>query len=321
MLASPGSALLKRGVEQAAGRPFLISEWNTTEPNEWIAEGPFLIAAYGMGLQGWAGSFSYAMDHFRNIYNANRPPHIGQYPALARMIYRGDVKEADWMRLQRVDPATFAENPELPEIIEKEWLAAGKVGVLFPSIPSSEQHEITVGDLSDYWDRSAKVIRSSTGQLTWDYGQRLVTLNTAGTQGVVGFVEGKEELKFDDFSVDEMQTPFANVLLGSLEKEPIRSSKRLILSALARCLLTGMQYNEDRSELVGIGEKPYLIEPVQARITLRTAEHAQAITVNILDQQGCRTGKQVPVEQLPSGGYAFRIDGRHRAFWYEIVLQ
>jgi hypothetical protein len=336
MLESPGSALLKRGGEQVAGLPYLVSEWNCTLPNEWFSEGPFLVAAYGLGLQGWGGSFSYAMDHFNSIYSTNTPPHLGQYPALARMLYRGDLKEADWIKLQLVDTATFLDDPVLPDPVDQEWIAVGKVGISFPQIISSEGERDTISQHQHYWDRNARVIRSSTGQLIWDYGQCLITLNTPGTQGFVGFTRGRDRLTFDDFSVENINTPFVNLLLASLEKEPIPTSRRLLLSALARCQRTGMRYSEDGMQLEQVGELPLLIEPVQARIILhrtigtsaeqnesnssRVGTPMSAIIVNILDQQGCRTGRQVSVEQQPDG-YSFRIDGQHQAFWYEIIIQ
>src|SRR5690606_15317203 len=123
MLESPGSGLLKSGLERVEGRPFLLSEWNAIAPNQWLAEGPLLIAAYGIGLQGWAGSFSYALDHFGSIYSAHIPPHLGHYPLLARMIYRGDITEADGAKLLAVDMAKFRSDPTLPEPLAKEWLA------------------------------------------------------------------------------------------------------------------------------------------------------------------------------------------------------
>lgn len=324
MLESPGGALLKRGVEQVESLPYLMSEWNCTPPNEWIAEGPFLIAAYGLGLQGWGGSFSYAIDHFGSIYSTNTPPHLGQYPALARMLYRGDLKEADWVKLQHVDTATFLDHPLFPETVEPQWLAVGKVGVSFSSISDDVSERDATKELQHCWDRNARVIRSSTGQLSWDYGQCLVTLNTPGTQGFVGFAKGRERISFDDFGVDHIRTPFANIMLASLDRKPIRTANRLLLSALARCRRTGMRYSDDGMQLEEAGEFPLLIEPVQARIVLNRsaaseADITKAIKINVLDQQGCRTGRQVQVDQIPAG-YSFRIDGSHRAFWYEIVF-
>lgn len=57
MLAVPGSAMLSAGMQQVADRPFSLSEWIHVLPNEWGVEGPAIIGAYGMGLNGWDVSF------------------------------------------------------------------------------------------------------------------------------------------------------------------------------------------------------------------------------------------------------------------------
>ena len=103
MMKSPGSGLLSAGFQQVEDRPFSFSEWMALVPNEWTAEAGPIIAVYGMGLQGWDGSFSFATDIPRfsrlleserhGVYNATSPLHMGLYPALARMVYRNDVKE------------------------------------------------------------------------------------------------------------------------------------------------------------------------------------------------------------------------------------
>ena len=59
MLAVPGSGTLSTGLQQVANRPFMLSEWIHVRPNEWGVEGPAIIGAYGMGLQGWDVSFMF----------------------------------------------------------------------------------------------------------------------------------------------------------------------------------------------------------------------------------------------------------------------
>ena len=63
--------LLSTGLQAVIDRPFSLSEWMSLVPNEWTAETAPLIAVYGMGLQGWDASFSFATDipRFSNIYS------------------------------------------------------------------------------------------------------------------------------------------------------------------------------------------------------------------------------------------------------------
>ena len=59
----PGGGLLSSGMVQVSDRPYAFSEWATVFPNEWVLESPTIIAAYGMGLQGWDASYQFAIQH------------------------------------------------------------------------------------------------------------------------------------------------------------------------------------------------------------------------------------------------------------------
>ena len=60
MLFDPGSGMLSSGMQQVANRPFLLSEWLSIPPSEWAAADTVIIAAYGLGLQGWDMSYHFA---------------------------------------------------------------------------------------------------------------------------------------------------------------------------------------------------------------------------------------------------------------------
>jgi hypothetical protein len=59
MLAHAGSGTFRSSMQQAMDRPFMLSEWIHCFPNEWGAEGPAIIGAYGFGLQGWDVSYMF----------------------------------------------------------------------------------------------------------------------------------------------------------------------------------------------------------------------------------------------------------------------
>src|SRR5262249_34682066 len=115
------SGYLGSGLQQVADRPFALSEWIHVYPNVHAAEGPALVAAYGMGLQGWGASYEFQSQAGRRVFGdaagtfpwgvweADVPTSLGQFPSLARMVYRGDVKEAEVISARRVSPAELAE--------------------------------------------------------------------------------------------------------------------------------------------------------------------------------------------------------------------
>src|ERR1019366_3234904 len=114
MLRQPGGGYFSSGLQQVADRPFGLSEWIHVYPSLYSAEGPAIVAAYGLGLQGWDASFvfqSHVNAHTFNdrvgwlpwgVWEGDVPAQLGQYPALARMIYRGDVQQGEIISTRRV---------------------------------------------------------------------------------------------------------------------------------------------------------------------------------------------------------------------------
>ncbi|HVF85315.1 MAG TPA: hypothetical protein VM821_04990, partial [Abditibacteriaceae bacterium] len=332
MLSQPGSGLLSTGMQMVKDRPFALSEWIHVTPSEWNAEGPALIAAYGMGLQGWDASYHFAinMPRFANtineprLWNVDTPTQIGLYPAVARMVHRGDVKEGAYVSTRKVHIPGLAQGrvgfeervtqtgdvKSFSGDVPTEALAAGKVAVEFTAKP-----EPTLPiDLSRY--TRGKAITSSTRQLQWDYteaGKGFCTINTPGTKAVVGFAPNRNfALGAVGMRIDN---PFAVVFVTSLEKgRAISASNRLLVTAVARAHNTGMRWSTDRTMVEEVGQAPILMEPVRATVTLgrRTIS-----AVNILDHDGRRTGRTLPVQNG-----RISIDGaRDKTLYYEIVLR
>ena len=189
-----------------------------------------------MGLQGWDASYEFQSQANRRafdetaggfpwgVWEADTPTSLGQFPALARMIYRGDVKRGRSSAVRRVSPTDLAEGRfNFTDKIEQhgdvktfggstppEALAAGRVVVEFTD--KSQPSELP--KMSQY--RKGSVIHSTTGQLAWDVSDKgFFTVNTAGTKAVVGFTDGKEQT-LGDVKI-KLETPFASLFLTALE--------------------------------------------------------------------------------------------------------
>jgi len=167
-------------------------------------------------------------------------------------------------------------------------------------------------DLAKY--TSGDVITAVTGQLAWDAGAGLVEIKTPGTQGFVGFSQGKT-LDLGDLSLNSSAT-YASILVTAAEpKDTIATGKRLLVSAVARIANTGFRYSTlDDKTIVDNGSGPILVEPVQATITLK---NRTVTAVTVLDQDGRTTSATVPV----TAG-AFTIDtGRDKTIYYQVDCQ
>jgi hypothetical protein len=334
MLTHPGSGYFSSGLQQVIDRPFALSEWIHVYPNVYGAEGPAILAAYGMGLQGWDASYEFQSQASRRIFNdiagqfpwgvweADVPTSLGQYPALARMIYRGDVKEGEVISVRRVSPDnlaegrfTFSDSVEQQGDVKSfggsvpaEALVAGRVVVEFTDRSRPSQ----LPDMDRY--RHGSLIRSTTDQLAWDRsGQGFFTVNTAGTKAVVGFAQGKEktlgEVKM------RLDCPFASLFLTALDRDSdLTSGTRALITALARQSNTGFTYFGPDNRVINNGKPPILLEPVKATVAISGRTIAE---VNILDHDGRRTGQSVPVTEG-----RFSIDGvKDKAIYYEVVFR
>lgn len=331
MVNAPGSGLLSTGFQQVSNRPFFISEWMSLIPNEWTVESSPIIAAYGMGLQGWDGSFAFAMDydHFtptiqsgHGVYNVTSPTQLALYPALASMIYRGDIVEGKIIADRKVNIQDL-EKGNLPflEKIEQESdvkklmatvplaaLATGRVVLSF----NEENDNLTLPGYKELIDTINHSIVSSTEQLKWNYGDKgYFTINTNGTQGLVGFAKNKL-IDLKDLQL-KTRNEFAVVLITSLEKsKSLKDAGRILITCIARARNSEMKFNESHTQLLDVGKEPILLEPVEVSVILKMKKGFKLL---LLNHSGIRTGKEVPMKN----GRFFLNGNLYKTIYYELV--
>jgi len=320
MLAKAGSGILSSGMNQVADRPFSMSEWISTRPNEYIAEGPAIIGAYGMGLQGWDVSFAFQngddgrfSDRIgRDEWDATSPLFLGMFPAVARQVLRGDVAQAKIAAPLRVHVPSLRQGKLSVDdrsaaqgdvktattgAVPAEALAVARVAVEF----TDTYQETPSFDLAPYRKDGALV--SSTGQLRWFEGAApasgLFTIDSPATKAVVGFAGGRSFQLGG--AVIAPQTPFAAIYLTALGRDDrdLETAPRILVTAVARAWNSGMRMVDGR--VLVPGKAPIVMEPVKARITL---PGKRTLTVTALDHDGRRTQNTVPTE-----GSSFSIDG------------
>jgi hypothetical protein len=334
MLRTAGSGTLSVGLQQALDRPFMLSEWIHVFPNEWGVEGPAVLGAYGFGLQGWdvsymfqnrdAGAFSDRIG--RDQWDATAPQVLGIFPAVARQVLRGDVKESDLTAplyvhmgslatgklgftdrtIQQYDVKSF-DTDKVPA----RALAVARCGVAF----TDAYRDTPAFDLAPY--EKDGFLTSSTGQLRWKEGTDAdaklggyFTINTPGTKAVVGFAQG-QECRLGEVTIAP-QCPFAAIYVTACERDKdIRTSKKLLVVALARARNTGMRFRETEDSLLDRGRPPILLEPVQATITVSKPSTPK---LHLLDHDGLRTERKVPLQ-----GGSFTLDGARDQTPYYLI--
>lgn len=311
MVSKIGSGLFSSGLQQVSNRPFAFSEWMSLIPNEWTAESAPIIAAYGMGLQGWDASYVFATDfpHYTptihagggGIYNATSPTQLALYPALARMIHRADVKEGETVVNRKVDLSSLLNGATpLNETVKQdfdrkviegsfplEMMAAGKVVLSF----SDENKTEMISDLSSHWKDS--IMHSTTGQLRWsEKGKGFFSINTPATKGFVGFTNN-EMLTLGEVNL-KTDNEFAVVFITSLDKKKgIDAASRILVTTIARAQNTGMKFNSDHSELLERGDAPILLEPVSLQLNI---DRKSKPKITVLDHTGRKTDQVIKAD-------------------------
>jgi len=249
---------------------------------------------------------------------------MGLYPALARLVYRGDVAEGPVMATRNVHIPSltegklgFAERVEqgyddkrFSGTIPPEMLAIGRFPIRF-----TDQFSTTEPiDMSDYWHKDSTVILSATGELQWNYGaKQYVAINTSGTKGIVGFTMN-ESVTLDDWQI-RTETPFAIVLITDVSSQGnLQQADSVLVTTVARARNTGMEYTYagDSTTLTSISEAPLLLEPVKATITI---SQKQAFDVIVLDHDGRPTASNVPFKEG-----RLELDGeKYQTMYYLLV--
>ena len=143
--------ILKLGMERVLGMPYGISEWANVLPNQWRLEAPPIMTFYGQCLNGWDVPIHFALEgtgggfsrFLKWMWPINEPSTLCQYPALAQVIRRGDVREG---------PLVFARTLSEEKIFSARPLkdVAIKVDISGPYEMSSEQG-VNARSLASYY--------------------------------------------------------------------------------------------------------------------------------------------------------------------------
>lgn len=333
MLTRAGAGSLSSGLQQVDDRPFMLSEWIHVFPNEWGVEGPALVGAYGMGLQGW--DVSYLFQNGDNAvfskqlggsaWDVMAPQILGAFPAIARQVLRGDVQESEVVAVRNVHVSSLFQgrlgfDDKIKQGYDDKELDSSAVparalAVARCTIKFTERFEETPSFNLKPFQQDGFIV-SSTKQLRWKEGTGkaggFFTMDTVGTKAVVGFAQD-QTCQLGEVTITP-QSRFAAIYISAPEKDgKIGTSRRLLVTALARSRNTGMKFSVSGDELLDKGKGPVLMEPVKAVLALAGR---RVSSVLLLDHDGRRSEKTVPV----TNGQ-FTLDGaRDQTPYYEVIL-
>ena len=325
MLLAPERALV---TELAyTGHTHTVSEYNLPMPNRFRADGPVVAAAYG-ALGGTDAYFHFATssaawEDTHAKFSIHTPVWMGQSPACALIFRRGYVKPgpvvvheaarlADLFDLK----GTAIEQPQNFDELRKADIPPGataevqRLGAIDPLAYFVGQVTRTVArdpgknvvqDLSPYIDRASKTVKSMTGQLLWDYGRGLVTINAPAAQGATGFLAKAGAVELADVAVSSANE-YGSVLVVSMDSRPLATSARILVQVMTEDTNCGWTTRDSggTKTITDLGGPPIIVRNVAGTVTLKRPD-AASLKVTALDANGYKR------QEVPGGAAAIRL--------------
>lgn len=322
------------------GQPHMISEIAWVYPNRHRGEQAPLVAAYG-ALQGLDAVVWFSTDgsawqpSIRSQWPIQNPSQLGQWPAAALIFRQGLAAQAepaarvtldkgrifalegqpvaqtphlDAMQAEEAGEAGGAEGAEAaPDVIDELAFFVGPIRVDFAEEGGVDGHQVETAALGRYIRRAEREVASSTGELLWDWGAGLVTLEAPAAQFAVGSLGANAPIELGQVRI-ESDLEYGSVSLVSLDGRPIESSDRILLQVFAE----DMNYGWTTSEADGwktiedVGQAPIVARELSGAVSLKRSD-AAALKVTALDDNGYPVG---------DAGTADRVELRPDTLYY-----
>ncbi|MCY2953325.1 MAG: carbohydrate binding domain-containing protein [Planctomycetota bacterium] len=317
----PGSTLWALAATRVANKPFTVTEYNHSAPNEYQAECIPMIAAFA-ALQDWDGVFLFAYSH-NNRFNKDRmdgyfdiegnPLKMPQSPLAARLFLSGSVRPL-------LTPLTITST-------RSEMLATGSRYYynIWPFLQSKSVRwtDLLTNRLQLSFDPDntptttpstpdPRLAFSATTPATGQF-----TLNDPHALIFAGFTQPNTPITLGPLRITNPQTPFFTLILTPADPaKTLADSDRLLLALIARGDNTNMKWDENRRTLsTQWGTAPPRIEPVQATLSLASNKPLQ---IHALSPAGSPTA-EIP-SQFSNNRVTFTL-GQPPTLWYELTRE
>ena len=327
------------------GKPFVMTEWNSGQPNDFGAETLLMSATYA-AWQDWAGvwlfdyhsSGAYNRDALTGFFSIDTHPAKMATATAAALLYRrpneysnsfplGDVRPSDSENVLSLprdlvwsETAAFADGPTATPII-RTWREAGAQrsdsleGRTYVRLRSGGAQIQATQTTNRAVSRNLS-FASDTGQIVWNGKRGLFTLDSPRSKVAVGFLGGTST-RWSEWRVTMPPTHsnWGAFSLSSLDGREISSSQKILLTAVGKAENLNMGWNADRSSVGSQwGTGPTQVEGLTAFI--RITSDLRSARVWALDATGAR--KVGVGSTLRNGLLTFDISPDYQTVWYEI---
>ena len=281
-----GGNFLNCAADRLFGKPFSLSEWDFCNPYDYVAEGAFLVGAYG-ALQDWnmVCRFDYttwgsAMDREEVVLDyfdiVNDPVRMLSERAGSLFFARGDVAASRLKFPFHIDKKAMLERDpwkeDYPEDLRKMALI-GQVGsVITTESKAASKIEnldaaLQAGVLpAGSYDRAAQRFTSSTGELVLNAKQGTFQVVTPRSEAAL--LPGGKQSVGNCLSVSNRHG-FGAFLAAAMDDAELRLSRRILLLHLTENRNSGQTFSSAKREVMeSWGKLPLLVRRGVAEITL-----------------------------------------------------
>ena len=308
------------GKRRVYGMPYVLSEWNSCEPNQYSGGDMMYMNAYS-AMNNWTPinfaflqGFASLSNKLNFVFNTSESPtKIAMQSASAALMLRNDVSEAEYGYYVPVTK-NMALDTNYEQYIPVGAPMIAKTGIMWTELDKTNPDMgANYAEIKNIAENADGVYVSITGELKTDTKQKLFEVNTPRSQGFSGILEGKK-LVYSDMDF-ESNNHYAAVLLTSLNDEAISNSEHLLLCATARNRNTNQVFSNDGTIMKNGGEPPILMEQVCGKMYLKTGYDYD---VYILNTSGERV-KQLATTRMPDGSLEIELSIEDKTMYYELV--
>lgn len=275
------------------GNASVVSEVSWSFPNDFRGEAVPFISAYaslhGNSTYIWymADAISWVSRMGKNVVQT--PATMGMFPGYSLMYRRGDIKEGQTVLIQQLSMEDiytlkgdglylreFETQKQLDKLPDFNGFTnpfsylVGKVEcTLVPKGNSVKMEKIKI---KDFIDSKKGSVRSTTGELDLNYVNGQLTIDTPKSQAMIGFTNKNNSCKLKDVSI-KISNPYGNVLVISLDDNPIANSKHILIQSFTEERNNGWETEkvpkENFSRLVNVGDTPIVVDQISAQVSFR----------------------------------------------------
>ena len=250
-------------IKQPLAHPVMVTESGWNNPHKYQAEGPFLVSAYsslnGIDAFFWFTASAPGYDsnpyfywtnleggqHPLHRWTASTPGQMAMFPANALSHRLGYVAESKPIAFEHRTANSIYQR-EIPMVSEDMGFdpnrddyvpvtgqtelsgisyLAGKIQVKYNVAENSKTID---PQLSDWINFQAKTVKSSTGELMWDYKNGICKLDAPASQGVCGFVGKAGTINLKDVVITT-KNEYAAINVVSMDKNPLSASAKILV--------------------------------------------------------------------------------------------